>query len=97
MINYDATNTNMSADIEFAERYIEIRSTRWAPQISPEPTGGVGACADTDDPDLFFSGKEQDQARAQEICNFCEIRRECLQQAIRTGQTFGVWGGQVFK
>ncbi len=57
------------------------------------------ACRDVD-PELFFpvgtSGPallQVEQAKA--VCARCpyDVRAECLSQALRTGEQFGVWGG----
>jgi len=50
------------------------------------------------DPDIFFPvsslGPGRDEvARAKEVCARCLVRRECLQFALATHQTYGVWGG----
>jgi WhiB family redox-sensing transcriptional regulator len=56
-----------------------------------------GACV-TADPDLFFpiSGRGagvQQTDRAVRICAGCQVRRQCLEFAMRTGETEGIWGG----
>ncbi|MEV8554702.1 WhiB family transcriptional regulator [Streptomyces glaucescens] len=55
------------------------------------------ACHD-EDPDLFFpigtSGPalmQTEQAKA--VCRRCPVREPCLEFALDTGQTLGVWGG----
>ena len=55
------------------------------------------ACREAD-PDLFFpvslAGPGRDEAcRAKAICAACQVRRQCLQFALATRQTHGVWGG----
>jgi WhiB family transcriptional regulator, redox-sensing transcriptional regulator len=55
------------------------------------------ACRDTD-PELFFPlsawGPGQAQiASAKAICAHCEVRSDCLQFALSSGQEFGIWGG----
>jgi WhiB family redox-sensing transcriptional regulator len=50
------------------------------------------------DPDLFFpngtTGPALAQAeRAKAVCSRCEVRGQCLQWALETGQDCGVWGG----
>jgi WhiB family redox-sensing transcriptional regulator len=57
----------------------------------------AGACASVD-PDLFFpisaAGKGAAQiARARHVCAGCLVRRECLDFALATGETEGIWGG----
>ncbi|HEV3473780.1 MAG TPA: WhiB family transcriptional regulator [Actinomycetota bacterium] len=54
-------------------------------------------CKD-EDPELFFpvgttgpAAAQIDEAKA--ICTHCEVRVECLDWALATGQDAGVWGG----
>ncbi|MFI8857804.1 WhiB family transcriptional regulator [Streptomyces prasinus] len=54
-------------------------------------------CRD-EDPDLFFpigtSGPallQTEQAKA--VCRRCPARQQCLDWALDTGQSLGVWGG----
>lgn len=56
------------------------------------------AACRTEDPDLFFpigtSGPalmQTEQAKA--VCRSCPVREQCLQWALETGQSLGVWGG----
>lgn len=54
-------------------------------------------CKD-EDPELFFpvgtTGPAAAQvAAAKAICMQCEVRTECLEWAMATGQESGVWGG----
>ncbi|MFI6936295.1 WhiB family transcriptional regulator [Streptomyces cellulosae] len=51
-----------------------------------------------EDPDLFFpigtTGPalvQQEQAKA--VCRRCPVREQCLEWALDTGQSIGVWGG----
>lgn len=51
-----------------------------------------------EDPDLFFpigtSGPallQTEQAKA--VCRRCPVREPCLEWALETDQTLGVWGG----
>ncbi|CAL9664885.1 MULTISPECIES: WhiB family transcriptional regulator [unclassified Streptomyces] len=55
------------------------------------------ACRD-EDPDLFFpigtSGPALVQAeQAKAVCRRCPVREPCLEYALDSGQTLGVWGG----
>jgi WhiB family transcriptional regulator, redox-sensing transcriptional regulator len=57
----------------------------------------AGACRDMD-PDLFFpispTRLAADQiGKAKSICASCQVREECLQFALRTKDTHGIWGG----
>ena len=54
-------------------------------------------CKD-EDPELFFpigttgpAAAQIDEAKA--ICMQCEVRAQCLEWALATGQDAGVWGG----
>jgi WhiB family redox-sensing transcriptional regulator len=54
-------------------------------------------CRD-EDPELFFpigsTGPAAMQIeRAKEVCMLCEVREDCLEWAMSTGQDAGVWGG----
>ena len=54
-------------------------------------------CRD-EDPELFFpigtTGPAASQiVAAKAICMRCEVRMECLEWAMATGQDAGVWGG----
>ena len=51
-----------------------------------------------EDPELFFpvgsSGPAAVQIeQAKEVCTLCDVREECLEWAMTTGQDAGVWGG----
>lgn len=56
------------------------------------------AACRTEDPDLFFpigtTGPAVVQAeQAKAVCRRCPVREPCLQWALETGQSIGVWGG----
>ncbi|MEU0335198.1 WhiB family transcriptional regulator [Streptomyces sp. NPDC006193] len=51
-----------------------------------------------EDPDLFFpigtTGPAQVQAQqAKAVCHRCPVRKQCLDWALDTAQSIGVWGG----
>ncbi|WP_328492229.1 WhiB family transcriptional regulator [Streptomyces sp. NBC_00414] len=53
----------------------------------------------TVDPDLFFpignTGPALVQIEdAKSVCQRCPVREECLNWALDTGQSIGVWGGR---
>jgi WhiB family redox-sensing transcriptional regulator len=57
----------------------------------------AAACLSAD-PDLFFpvgvgEGTDRQIVRAQRICADCQVRQECLDFAMRSGQVHGIWGG----
>ncbi|MEU5523014.1 WhiB family transcriptional regulator [Streptomyces sp. NPDC093250] len=56
------------------------------------------AACKSEDPDLFFpigtSGPallQTEQAKA--VCRRCPVQEQCLEWAMETGQSIGVWGG----
>lgn len=55
-----------------------------------------GACVDV--PTRMFYPQQGAAATelieaAKTICSVCEVRRECLTLAMKTGEQHGVWGG----
>jgi WhiB family redox-sensing transcriptional regulator len=44
--------------------------------------------------DPFFDETEQGERAAIAICRTCRVQGECLAFAVRTGQSYGVWGGR---
>lgn len=46
--------------------------------------------------DLWFAERPEDLGRAQALCGTCRVRRECLNDALRRGELWGVWGGRIF-
>ena len=48
----------------------------------------------TADYDPFFADSAELQAEAIAICETCPVRDACLTFAVRTGQQYGIWGGQ---
>jgi Transcription factor WhiB len=44
--------------------------------------------------DHFFADSAELQAEAIAICETCLVRDACLTFAVRTGQQYGIWGGQ---
>jgi hypothetical protein len=56
----------------------------------------LAACLDvvSADHDPFFADGAELQAEAIAICVTCPARDACLTFAVRTGQQYGIWGGQ---
>jgi hypothetical protein len=54
------------------------------------------ACRDlvTADHDPFFADTAAGQREAIGVCTACPVRDDCLTFAVRTGQQYGIWGGQ---
>ena len=42
---------------------------------------------------MFFPDKGESARPAKRVCAGCEVRAECLQEALDRGERFGVWGG----
>ena len=49
-------------------------------------------CAQTD-PESFFPEKGGSVRAPKRVCRACEVRAECLEYALDTGQAYGIWGG----
>jgi WhiB family redox-sensing transcriptional regulator len=56
----------------------------------------LAACLDvvSADYDPFFGDNAELQVEAIAICATCPVRDDCLTFAVRTGQQYGIWGGQ---
>lgn len=52
------------------------------------------ACRNAD-PETFFPRSQSNEAsrEAKAVCCGCPVRRECLNDALASGRTDGVWGG----
>jgi WhiB family redox-sensing transcriptional regulator len=49
-------------------------------------------CRQTD-PELYFPERGGNTRDAKETCMACEVRTQCLDFALDTGQNHGIWGG----
>jgi WhiB family redox-sensing transcriptional regulator len=49
------------------------------------------------DADLWFSEAPAELERAKAQCARCPIRAECLAGALRRGEPWGVWGGEILE
>ena len=45
------------------------------------------------DPELFWPEKNDEIKPAQQICLTCPVQAQCLDYAVKTKQTQGIWGG----
>jgi len=61
---------------------------RWCP---PDWTERA-LCAEVD-PEIFFPEKGGSVRAPKRICAGCEVRAECLQDALDRRESFGIWGG----
>ncbi|WP_028648688.1 WhiB family transcriptional regulator [Nocardiopsis sp. CNT312] len=62
----------------------------------PEPRGGGwqahAACRGMD-PDLWFPAQGGAVRAAKRVCRACPVQVNCLAEAMRRGEPYGVWGG----
>lgn len=49
-------------------------------------------CAQTD-PEAFFPEKGGSTREAKRVCQNCDVREDCLQEALDNDERFGIWGG----
>jgi WhiB family redox-sensing transcriptional regulator len=63
---------------------IELNTPAWM---------GAALCTQVDT-ELFFPELGKSSQYAKLICNRCEVRKACLEYAMKTRQGFGVWGGK---
>lgn len=49
-------------------------------------------CAETD-PETFFPEKGDNATAAKAICIRCDVREQCLAEALERDERFGIWGG----
>ncbi len=63
----------------------------------PDPEWRKDAACSGSDADLFFPIGEDESlaAPAKAICAACPVQEQCLQYALATNQTEGVWGGMT--
>jgi WhiB family transcriptional regulator, redox-sensing transcriptional regulator len=52
---------------------------------------------DVGDPDLWFADNPTDLERAKALCADCPIRSQCLAAALKRGEPWGVWGGEILE
>lgn len=62
--------------------------------LTPEPWAQHAACLEVD-PDLFFppTGAYVAAADAKRVCASCPVAADCLEYALRRGESHGIWGG----
>ena len=48
------------------------------------------------EPELFFAEHPRDIQRAKALCGRCPVRAACLAGALKRGEPWGVWGGELF-
>jgi hypothetical protein len=45
------------------------------------------------DPDLWFPGQGGSVRAAKRVCRVCPVQINCLAEAMKRGELYGVWGG----
>lgn len=71
---------------------LTLSDLMWEPDVDWR---SEAACSGVDS-DIFFPAAEEDleaTAQAKAICETCPVREACLQYALATNQSAGVWGG----
>lgn len=54
-------------------------------------------CREAEDADLWFADAPAELERAKDLCAQCPVKAECLAGALRRGEPWGVWGGEIFQ
>lgn len=44
-------------------------------------------------PTLFYPERGVSTSEAKAVCSGCEVKEECLEFAVESGEKFGIWGG----
>ena len=65
--------------------------------LDAAPRAGLNLPCRSDDADLWFAEAPADLERAKALCGQCPIQAECLAGALRRGEPWGVWGGEIFE
>lgn len=52
------------------------------------------ACREISNPDIFFSKKPGEIAKAKSLCRSCPAKEQCLQFAVDNCISHGTWGGE---
>ena len=79
----------------FSQAHARTRSTGYARLLVARPAWFDSAACHGQDPALWHpDGRVPDATtRALRVCQSCPVRVECLDHAISTGETIGIWGG----
>lgn len=77
---------------EPAARTVVIPAARLFGRVRQGDWVADALCAETD-PESFFPERGGSTREAKGMCTRCQVRSECLEWAMETGERFGVWGG----
>ncbi|MDB5187456.1 MAG: whiB2 [Candidatus Saccharibacteria bacterium] len=73
--------------------FIAIYDTNDRKSKTDEPWENRALCRQVGNADAFFPEKGGSVKDAKAICGQCEVRGQCLEEAIGRKEKFGVWGG----
>lgn len=59
--------------------------------------GSTLPCREAGDADLWFAESPGQLEIAKALCGGCPVKAECLAGAVRRGEPWGVWGGEIFE
>ncbi len=59
--------------------------------------GSALPCREAGDADLWFADSPADLEKAKALCDGCPVKAACLAGALRRGEPWGVWGGEIFE
>ena len=65
--------------------------------LDAAPRAGLDLPCRSGDADLWFAEAPAELERAKALCTACPIKAECLAGALRRGEPWGVWGGEIFE
>jgi WhiB family redox-sensing transcriptional regulator len=65
--------------------------------LDAAPRAGLELPCRSGDADLWFAEAPAELERAKALCGACPIQAECLAGALRRGEPWGVWGGEIFE
>lgn len=81
-------------EVELGERRTPKRERGVNVTLLELPGGAL--CAETD-PEAFFPEQGGSTAAAKAVCALCEVRLECLENALALNEEFGVFGGMTLR
>lgn len=65
--------------------------------LDAAPRAGLDLPCRSGEADLWFAEAPAELERAKALCAQCPIQAECLAGAVRRGEPWGVWGGEIFE